>query len=487
MSLNGIDISNHQAGIDLAKVPADFVICKATEGTGFVDVYCGGFIRAAEDLGRKTGVYHYATGKSTGRAEADFFYENIRGYVKKSLLVLDWEGKATERGPGYAMDFLNRLYELTRVKPLIYMNNSTVNGYDWTEAVKGDYGLWNAGYFAGETTMEYRPDAPLSGNLGAWGTCALYQYTSSGRLPGWSGDLDLNVFYGSREAWDKYAGAANVVNDPDGAVRDGGETQADKGHKGEVSYQVHVRRGGWLSWKCDGEMAGTTGQNRRIEALRMESPESTRVKIHMRGIGDREYRNITKNTILGTTGEKRRIEAIAIESEDKARNFHYAYQVHQKSKGWTDWSFDGEWAGERGGSLQIEAMRVREAQMILEARVQKEGWLPRVPDGEVTGTTGKALWLEAFRINPFAYEVRAKAHIQSEGWIEYGVIGKDTVIGAANGEKRLECLGFEGPFEWRAHLAGSGWTDWTQADGTATLGTVGQALAIEAFQIRMKK
>ena len=47
--------------------------------------------------------------------------------------------------------------------------------------------------------------------------------------------------------------------------------------------------------------------------------------------------------------------------------------------------------------------------------------------------------------------------------------------------------GFEGPFEWRAHLAHSGWTDWTLADGIATLGTVGQALAMEAFQIRMKR
>ena len=58
MSMKGIDISNHQAGIDLARVPFDFVICKATEGTGFVDRYCDGFIQAALGLGRKTGVYH---------------------------------------------------------------------------------------------------------------------------------------------------------------------------------------------------------------------------------------------------------------------------------------------------------------------------------------------------------------------------------------------------------------------------------------------
>ena len=36
MSLNGIDVSNWQAGINLAAVPADFVIMKATEGTNYV-------------------------------------------------------------------------------------------------------------------------------------------------------------------------------------------------------------------------------------------------------------------------------------------------------------------------------------------------------------------------------------------------------------------------------------------------------------------
>ena len=487
MSLNGIDISNHQAGLDLAKVSADFVICKATEGTGFVDPYCNGFIQRAKSLGRKTGVYHYATGKSTGKEEADFFYKNIRGYIKQSVLVLDWEGKAIEKGPGYAKAFLDRIYELTGVKPLIYMSNSVVNSYDWTKVVQADYGLWNAGYFAGDQTMGYTPDAPVYGSLGAWKTCAMYQYTSSGRLPGWSGNLDLNVFYGSRESWDKYAGASSVINDPDGEIRNGGEMQKDKSQKGEVSYQVHVRRQGWLSWKCDGEMAGTTGQNRRIEALRIAPPGKTNVKIHMKGIGDREYQDITKNTILGTTGEKRRIEAIAIEGSTKEEELHYAYQVHQKSKGWTDWKFDGEWAGERGGSLQMEAVRIRIAHLILEAHVQSEGWLPKVPDGEITGTTGKSLRLEAFRLDPFENEIRAKAHIQSEGWVDYGIISKNTVIGTVNEKKRLECLCFEGPFEWRAHLAHSGWTDWTLADGIATLGTVGQALAMEALQIRMKR
>lgn len=93
MSLNGIDISNHQAGLDLAKVSADFVICKATEGTGFVDPYCNGFIQRAKSLGRKTGVYHYATGKSTGKEEADFFIKIFGGISNSRYLFLTGKEK----------------------------------------------------------------------------------------------------------------------------------------------------------------------------------------------------------------------------------------------------------------------------------------------------------------------------------------------------------------------------------------------------------
>ena len=37
--LNGIDVSNWQKGINLAAVPADFVICKATQGTTYAVSY----------------------------------------------------------------------------------------------------------------------------------------------------------------------------------------------------------------------------------------------------------------------------------------------------------------------------------------------------------------------------------------------------------------------------------------------------------------
>ena len=48
---------------------------------------------------------------------------------------------------------------------------------------------------------------PLYGGLGEFANdTPLYQYTSTGRLSGWSGNLDLNIFYGNRSDWAAYAG-----------------------------------------------------------------------------------------------------------------------------------------------------------------------------------------------------------------------------------------------------------------------------------------
>lgn len=51
-------------------------------------------------------------------------------------------------------------------------------------------------------------------------------------------------------------------------------------------------------------------------------------------------------------------------------------------------------------------------------------------------------------------------------------------------KKRLECLRLKGNFEWRAHIQGTGWTQWTRADGVSTLGTVGRSLRMEAVEMR---
>ena len=240
MSMNGIDISNHQQGLDVSKVPCDFVIMKATEGTTFVDKYCDKFYQQAKKLGKKLGVYHFASGKSSGTAEADFFLKNIAGYVGEAILVLDWEGSAVNKGVGYAKEFLDRVYAKTGVRPLLYSYNNCINAYDWSSVAKADYGLWNAGYYAGYQTMGYNPNAPIKGGLGAFGSCAMYQYTSSGRLSGWAGNLDLDVFYGDSAAWDAYAkGSANAS--PGGTPEPSPQpTNTSPSSQSMLNAQIHI-------------------------------------------------------------------------------------------------------------------------------------------------------------------------------------------------------------------------------------------------------
>ena len=204
--------------------------------------------------------------------------------------------------------------------------------------------------------------------------------------------------------------SAKKTEPVDGEIKSGGVFQSKTDKFGTISYQAHMRSAGWGAWQSDGLMVGSTNQNRRIEALHIQPVGETDVVVHMKGIGNKEYKNITKDTLIGTTGQNRRLEAIRI--------------------------------------------------------------------------TGHALRLEAIRINPYGKTIKAKVHIQSKGWVDYGMITKDTIIGTVGEKKRIECLCFEGDFEYRVHIQSSGWTDWTRADGVATLGTVGQELRIEAIQFR---
>ena len=270
------------------------------------------------------------------------------------------------------------------------------------------------------------------------------------------------------------------IDQIDGAIKSGGTFQDKKDVFGSISYQVNARDIGWCNWQSDGKMAGSTGQNRRIEAFRLNPVGETNVVVHIKDIGNKEYKNITKDTILGTTGQNKRIESIKITGKDTC----YLYKVQQKNIGWSDWMSNGEWAGTQGKGLQIEAIEIKKTMFTVNPHVQNRGWLGDRAAETVIGITGHNLRLEAFKINPLNIKVKAKAHIEGIGWKDYGMVTKDTVIGTTGQNKRIECLCFDGDFEYRVHVKNSGWTDWTKADGTATLGTVGQALQIEAIQFR---
>ena len=214
--MRGIDISKWQSGIDLSAVNADFVIVKATEGIGYVDKSCDGFFQKALSLGKKLGFYHFArpTANNDPIREADFFYENCKGYFGKAIPILDWEAE-NKYNVAYAKAWLDRVYQRSGVKPVIYMSESVVNSYDWSSVANADYGLWVAKYRDNATDYNYNmANAGSRPHVKWWKFYCMWQWTSTGRLNGYSGNLDCNVFYGDGTTWDKYAGKSGTASKP---------------------------------------------------------------------------------------------------------------------------------------------------------------------------------------------------------------------------------------------------------------------------------
>lgn len=209
MSMKGIDISHWQQGINLAAVDCDFVIIKATQGTKYVDPCFQKFCAQAMSLGKKIGLYHYY-GSGEPEAQAEHFLQTVRSYIGKAVLVLDWEVDQNpdfKKGPALPKRFLDYVLAKTGVHPLIYMSKSVCREYNWTEVVKGNYGLWMAQYANKKPTgYQDKPWTDQKG-LGAFNGYAIHQYSSAGRLPGYGGSLDLDIAYMTPAAWDKYAKA----------------------------------------------------------------------------------------------------------------------------------------------------------------------------------------------------------------------------------------------------------------------------------------
>lgn len=205
MVLNGIDIASWQTGINVGAngVAADFVIIKATGGTGYVNPDCDRAFQQAIKSGKKVAVYHYAHElgfQGPAQQEADFFLKNIQGYIGKAILVLDWESD-NKGDVAWAKAWLDRVQSKTDVKPLFYTYTAVLNSYNFSSIANTDYGLWVANYGTDAPQGYSKPNPPYSPY---WKSTVMYQFTSNGRLNGWNSRLDLNVFYGSREDWDCY-------------------------------------------------------------------------------------------------------------------------------------------------------------------------------------------------------------------------------------------------------------------------------------------
>jgi uncharacterized protein YjdB len=129
-----------------------------------------------------------------------------------------------------------------------------------------------------------------------------------------------------------------------------------------VTYQAHTQGPGWWNWVYDGTVAGTTKEDRRMEAIRIKlgpgiAPEmGITYKAHVEGVGWQDW--VSDGEQAGTTGLKKRMEAICIKLTNAPKGYEIFYQPYVQEYGWMNWVSDGEQAGTTGENKRMEAIRI---------------------------------------------------------------------------------------------------------------------------------
>ena len=133
-------------------------------------------------------------------------------------------------------------------------------------------------------------------------------------------------------------------------------------------YQTHVQTYGWeTDWKHDGEISGTFGQSKRLEGIRIQISPGFMADGQKGGV---EYRTHVQTygwetdwkhdgEISGTQGQSKRLEAIQIRlTGDVAEKYDIYYRVHAQTYGWLGWAKNGEQAGTEGMSKRLEGIQI---------------------------------------------------------------------------------------------------------------------------------
>ena len=253
--MNGIDISSYQAELNAGIVPSDFVFIKATEGTNYINPTWKEQAGQVTQANKLLGFYHFA---STGNpiSEADFFISVVKDYMGKVILVLDFEASAINAwGNVGARQFLNRVQEKTGITPMIYMSSEVTRQFNWT-IISNTNALWVAQY-ASMTPTGYQSEPWTDGQgYGAWSSAAIHQYSSSGSLTNWNGQLDLNIAYINANQWKALAspdGADNSSITDETNLNNIIENEEDEMHFIQTvdTKRIYMINAGMYSWITD--------------------------------------------------------------------------------------------------------------------------------------------------------------------------------------------------------------------------------------------
>ena len=299
-------------------------------------------------------------------------------------------------------------------------------------------------------------------------------------------------------------------------------------NEGRVSYQAHMQDVGWMSMVTDGNSAGIPDGNKELQALKINVADDLRgygqisgsvvYQAHVENVG--WQKEVKDGQLAGTVGKNKHIEALRIKLTDQlAEKYDIYYRVNIEGRGWLDWTVNGGDSGSTGLDLAVRGIEIKICakdgeehpevganalvtsdnfgNIVYQAHVQNIGWKKQVADGENAGTVGKNLGIEGIKINYQGYGEEPKtegsvvyqAHVSNIGW--QSEVADGQLAGTVGKKQRVEAvkvnltgeLSVKYDIYYRVHVANYGWLSWTKNGETA--GSTGFGCAIEGIEIKL--
>ena len=195
MAFKGIDVSRHNGVIDWAKVKADavqFAMIRAGYGKGNIDDKFTRNITECNRLGIPCGVYwfSYAYTVEMAQNEAKAVLSAVKPYKLEYPIAFDFEDDsvsyASKNGvkitKGLATNLVKAFcgeIEKNGYYAVNYANPNFLSNY-FDPALLKKYALWLAHWVSGDSPSQ---------------NCVMWQYSSTGKVNGISGSVDMNRGY----------------------------------------------------------------------------------------------------------------------------------------------------------------------------------------------------------------------------------------------------------------------------------------------------
>ena len=249
---NCIDISYWQgkvsdanwAKIKAAGVTHAIIRCgysKLSGGAHCIDSTFANNINGAYNAGIKVGVYYYSTATTAAEAmsEAQYVATLLSAYKSKISLPVayDYEtgGRLTasvmkKNGTASCTAFCDYISS-AGYTPMVYANYTTLCNYISYPTLEGKYKIWLANYTTNGTATTYP------------GSYCMWQYSSSGKVNGLSGSIDMNYVFENGQNGSATTTPAPAVSTP---------AAAPSGYKGIVTSNLNYRSGPGTNYKKKG-------------------------------------------------------------------------------------------------------------------------------------------------------------------------------------------------------------------------------------------